>query len=251
LWIQNEIEKNIQGDLLEDLKSVQKGGEFIDQFKYELILQDVISKLHVLFFFLKNRNCDNEFVQDLRLFITKLATIVHWAGNRTSKRLVLLHILRSPGIGLWGANLLRFDIPKLWTNEYMDNYLICLQAFLGPIEELEELLGEKANELKSLKDEMYNLQEDEWVVLDEIFGSNQALSSSVLLLDSDYTMLIAQFDLKNMFEYFIEHFIGQAKGITIDGDDAFRADQRMSINFGDSLIKVFAVSHRFFLILSR
>ncbi|KAI8918697.1 hypothetical protein BC831DRAFT_482891 [Entophlyctis helioformis] len=116
------------------------------------------------------------FVKDVRVIIR--------AGGPLAHREVLLHALRCRGIGAWGSHF-----------QWAKHYLASLRAFLGPVEELEELEVQQSTNLKRLE------VEDEWVVVDETLFSPPPPRS----------VLLCQFNVHHAQQSFVlPHLNGQS-----------------------------------------
>jgi hypothetical protein len=238
VWIQNEISKTITPEFRLMLKEKQRTQGSYNFTIYKTELQIISGFIDSLFLFVQDPS--KEFVQDVQNWIINLSMIIYHSENITLQRRLLLHILRTPGISPWGL-LIKFEIPKHNSKDQINNYLICLQAFLGPVEELEELLGQKQNELKIINQEMYRLESEEWIVVDDEIFNTRNNFMSILLKDLDYSMLVCQFNLANYFEYVLQVYILDAKNL----------EPSKNVEFGDLVMKAFAIAHRFFIIFSR
>jgi molybdopterin converting factor small subunit len=237
LEIQKRLNQSLPQDLFQLIKLMEsKPNQIIDFSPYITELDQLLKYLDTFFFFeRKSVSVSNSpvFQADLRNWITQLCTILNWSGSFAYGRRIMLHILRSPGVGAWGSNLFTWTLPNVLTDVYLNHYLLCLEAFLGPVEELEELLGQQEEEKKTVKKQMQELETDNWIVVDDDEFLTSKESNTTLLHEADYIALFPQFNVPVLFEFFVRTYTLQAMNV-----------HGTSIQFGNEIIKTFAIAHR-------
>ncbi|KAH6577454.1 hypothetical protein BASA62_000881 [Batrachochytrium salamandrivorans] len=146
------------------------------------------------------------FRKDLRSWISYVAAVVIRLGGPSAHREILLHAIRCPGIGNWGAYLIQWPLPKKWTSIWIKQYLVSLCTFVGAIEELEETEAQKASDVAYVNASLRRLEvEDEWVVIDQHLFSPPSPRTVVFLREDDYMRILSQFNLFSMFESLMFH----------------------------------------------
>lgn len=177
LWIQNYIDESLTGKfgefLVQSQASKTQFGENLVQFAS--VIQKLLRMIDVLFYFEQRKRDTNLppqptfFQKDIRGWIVHIYTCLYWAGSYSHHRHLLLHILRTPGIGQWAPMLVQFPAPLAYSQEYMDHYLICLGAFFGPVEELQEQLATTDLQKSMLRLSLKTLQDEgDWIVVPEV-----------------------------------------------------------------------------------
>nr|KAJ3421393.1 hypothetical protein HK105_003672 [Polyrhizophydium stewartii] len=150
------------------------------------------------------------FTKDVRAWIAFIVAVVIRCGGPVAHRHILLHVLRCPGIGSWGAHFVQWPLPQRWTEAWATQYVVALRALLGPIEELEEAEAHRVSEMAFVRANLKRLEvEDEWVVVDEQLFIPSAPRSVVCLSEDDYIRLFRQFNLPAVFENLIFHCIAE------------------------------------------
>ena len=186
------------------------------------------------------------FRKDVESWIFQIAGSLHYCRHQPSNRKVLLHLLRTPGIGGWGATLLHFPLPSSFTTDYLDNFLVCLQAFLGPIEEMEDILGPKRTEFAMVRENMYKMEHNQqWVVIeDSIFDvPPPAIQSSILLLQSDYMSLLRQFNAIEVLRFFLRYYFAKVNSMNEPFSSQVVGNILMTgISLAHAIFKIFARS---------
>jgi hypothetical protein len=237
LEIQKLFNQSLPNELFQLVKQMELNpNRIIDFNPYVTELEQLLTYVDTLFFFeRKNTSILTSalFQADVRNWITQLCTILSWTGSFIYGRRIMLHILRTPGIGGWGSTLISWMPPNVLTDVYLNHYLLCLQAFLGPVEELEELLGQQQEEKKTAMKEMQQLETDNWIVVDDDEFLTSKCTNMTLLHEADYIALLPQFNVPALFEYFIRSHSLEAMNF-----------QSASVQYGNQIIKAFAIAHR-------
>ena len=204
-----------------------------------------MESLDVLFVFERKRTAhDATFYKDIHEWISLLAGCIFRTGNISLNRRVLLHILRTNGIASWGASLVSFPLPVTFSEVFLDNFLVSLKAFLGPIEELEELLGPKRREETLQRESIQRAEGEKWIVVEDgLFNNpNSKIPNSIILLEQDYIALLGQFNLISSFRYFVRYYFLESIGLK--GDFS-------TVLYGNLIMKAFSIAHQISSILSR
>ena len=184
----------------------------------------------------------SSFENNLRTWISHLATCLLRIGNFFHHRHLLLHILRTPGIGTWGSSFVQWPIPYLYSSDFIDHYLVSFGAFLGPIDELDEQLKNHDLKKQMMKMSLKAFHDEgDWIVVPDVqfdFSSRDD-SRLVLLEEDDYICIFRQFRLPEIVEFFFSYHI------SIYRNNVSCAD------FESSLILAFAFANRVFNFLER
>ena len=142
------------------------------------------------------------FIRDIRGWIIYLASALLLNHDHDSNRFLLLHALRSPGISLWGINLIQFtghsSAIERSSDTWWDEYITGLNALLSPIEELKEKVENLELENKRLNERLKVLENEEWVVVEEGMQKNRHITS-ITLSEDDYIAILDQFDIPTSY----------------------------------------------------
>eukprot|EP00842_Homolaphlyctis_polyrhiza_P003340 jgi/Hompol1/4006/HPOL_003430-RA len=151
------------------------------------------------------------FVKDVRNWITYIAAILIRSGGPIVHREILLHLLRCPNIGSWGAHFIQWPIPSNWSEAFANHFLTSLRIFLGPVEEVEEAEVHRASEVAFTRANLKRLEsEDEWIVVDENLFIPPSPRYVVCLSENDYLHLFRQFNLAALFESLVFQCVNDA-----------------------------------------
>ena len=230
----------LSAEVKEQLKLAQSEGTFLVS-QNDTELKEIMKSLDVLFVFERKRSFqekyESNFQESIHNWISLLAGCIFRTGNILLNRRALLHILRTNGISKWGTALINFPQPRTFSEVFVDNYLISLKAFLGPIEELEELLGPKRLEEIHEKQSIKSNEGGKWIVVDEgIFKpSFSSVPNSIILTEEDYIGLLRQFDVISKFQYFVSFYFLESVSLT---------DPFTSIAVGNLIMKGFSIAHQ-------
>ena len=82
----------------------------------------------------KDSNVASSFVRNLRGWITYAISALLQVASFREHRFILLHLIRSPGIGEWGAYFLQFEKLEKWTEHHVDDFLVMLKLLVWPLE---------------------------------------------------------------------------------------------------------------------
>ena len=169
----------------------------------------------VLFDFLKLENIDkdlsqnNAFINDCKTWLSHIIACLIGSFSFNDSRMVLLHVLRTKGIGGWGLFFIQWNDSYGWDEDTLEHYVISLTCLLSPIEELESRIKSKLESIAYLEEQLKMLEREDWIVVhDDDLPSEAALKrsnsrislKSIILLENDYLGLLAQFKLKSIFE---------------------------------------------------
>ncbi|KAJ3269380.1 hypothetical protein HDV01_001455 [Terramyces sp. JEL0728] len=274
-WIRNHIDEALDGEFGNYINSIQNSKNFnVLQVNSLVQQEEILHMIDVLFVFeraqdmsaskdlsssrrdslseepksipdqKKDKETLNElsagtFKNNIREWTILLATAMYLTGQYFHHRHLLLHYLRTPGIHVWGSMLLQYPVQIHYSESFMDHYLVCLAALLGPIEEIEELLAPKFLQQEMVAQEMKKLENDLWIVVDEEFKKqNTNAPKTIILSEDDYLALIRQFNIVAQFNHFVTHYFTLALNSN-------------SVGMGNLLMKGFAVAHNIFTIIVR
>ncbi|KAJ3302970.1 Ectopic P granules protein 5 [Kappamyces sp. JEL0829] len=247
LWITNHINELLLGDFGSAVLLAQKSNTpGIDTAKFSAVLESLAGLMDTLFFYERKESTKEDsmalYRADLRTWILRIATCLYWSGNSYLNRRTLLQVLRTNGVSSWGTSLIEFPIPKEFSESYVDNYLVSLKALLGPIEELEELLGPKRQEEGIARETIKRIEGEQWVVVeDDLFGNPATkIPFSIYLQEGDYLALLGQFNVLAVFRELMGHYFGLVS-----------LPQYSSVANGNTIMKGVSIAHQMFLILSR
>jgi hypothetical protein len=169
----------------------------------------------VLFEFLKVENYEkdisqnNAFIRDCKMWVTHVITGLMGSFSFLDSRIILLHMLRTKGIGDWGLCFIQWNDSYDWNEDVLEHYLISLTCLLSPVEELESRMKSKLEAIAFLEEELKKLEREDWIVVHEddlpedasLQNSNSRLNlKTIILYESDYLGILSQFRLKNVFE---------------------------------------------------
>ncbi|RKO88909.1 hypothetical protein BDK51DRAFT_52300, partial [Blyttiomyces helicus] len=180
------------------------------------------------------------FIRDVRGWITHLLSALLKHADPLDHRFILLHVLRTPGIGAWGAGFIQWPIPTVWSDDHLDHYLVALAALLGPVEEKEEELESRELDYAHLREMLKKLEESDWVVVDDSETSRRK-HSPAFLLEDDYIAVMEQMSIVGMFHFFLNAY-------TSSYTDEMRATLHESAD--QRLLRLFAISTRFLKIIT-
>ena len=249
IWIKHHLSTIMDGDFANCLSKVQnKAVQIIDLGRHQKELSRLMSILNTLFFFETKKGgseyeADKQFIYEVRKWISFVCIAVNLSGHQSFNRRVLLHILRTPGVGQWGASMVLFPTPVVFSEIELYHYAVCLKAFLGPVQELEELLEAHEMEKTVLKVDLKRLESEDWIVIDEeIFNVNMIPDMKVvLLMESDYEALICQFNVLQNFQFYFSRLLSKSKELGVSS----------SLAFGDAFMKAISVCYHFIGIIAR
>ncbi|KAJ3317662.1 hypothetical protein HDV06_001319 [Boothiomyces sp. JEL0866] len=275
-WIRNHIDEALDGEFGSYINSIQNSRNYETLQANCLVQQEeIMHMIDVLFVFERaqdmsaskdfassnketsledtkagiegkspDKEISNEFIPSnfkivVREWIILLATSIYLTGQYFHHRHLLLHYLRTPGINAWGSILLQYPVQIHFSESFMDHYLVCISALLGPIEEIEELLAPKLLQQEMIAQDMKKLENDLWIVVDEEFKKQSInMPKTIILSEDDYLALIRQFNIVGQFNHFVSHFFSLAANSN-------------SVGMGNLVMKGFAVAHNIFSILTR
>ncbi|KAI9209867.1 uncharacterized protein BJ171DRAFT_485419 [Polychytrium aggregatum] len=182
------------------------------------------------------------FLKDVRGWITHIVGALLRVARPIDHRFLLLHALRCKGVGQWGAGFIQWHIPTPWIDDYWDNYLATLYGFLGPVEELEE--QRQTHELEEFQfiQKLKKLEESDWVVVIQSEYDPDAPRFLVTnLSEDDYLSLLHQFKICEFYSVFVQTCLGR-----------YLSDVDANLPSASShLMRLFAVSNRYMIILTR
>ncbi|KAJ3252035.1 hypothetical protein HK103_001872 [Boothiomyces macroporosus] len=227
-WIRNHIDEALDGEFGNYINSIQNSNHFETLQANCLVQQEeIMHMIDVLFVFERAQDMSSSkdlassskdgmeekvqtepaspekdslngvipsnFKTVVREWIILLATSIYLTGQYFHHRHLLLHYLRTPGIFSWGSVLLQYPVQIHYSESFMDHYLVCISALLGPIEEIEELLAPKLLQQELIAQDMKKLENDLWIVVDEEF-KKQTMNApkTIILSEDDYLALIRQ-----------------------------------------------------------
>ncbi|KAJ1544489.1 hypothetical protein HK405_008596, partial [Cladochytrium tenue] len=205
LWVQNYIDGFLSAGAGRAVGSNPAGAETLRHC------------LDVLFFFERRwRETDEAaeardegeasgFLRDVRGWITHLISALLEVATLRDHRYILLHVLRTAGIGAWGRGFVQWHPPTVWSSDFLDHYLTALHAFLGPVEELEEEVHLRDVEKAFVKEDLRRLNETDWVVVDEAeVGAPSRTLAVTILSEDDYLALFGQFNPQAVYMSFLK-----------------------------------------------
>ena len=247
IWIDNHLNAVFVGELSEILnKKQKKSSQIIDFAKYETQFKSAIDKINTLFIFetrgsISNAESDKRLLGNIRNWITQLSVAISLSGYQAYVRRVLLYILRTPGVGAWSSPVFYFELPTTFSEVNLSHYLICLKAFLGPVQELQELLESREIDKVVEKFGLKELESEDWIVVDDVFTTNSTELKVVLLKENDYEVLIKQFNIIPILRFFLENLFTVVEGIGITA----------SLECGAAVMKLVSVCYHFIRIIFR
>jgi hypothetical protein len=179
LWIQTYIDQHLYGEFGNLVMQRQSNRSFFGErfSQYGAHVKHLTRMLDILFHFEQVKHGSDTvqstfFQKDVRGWIVHLATCLIFAGGFDNHRHLLLHVLRTPGIGQWAPALVQFPTLNVYSQPYFDHYLVSLGAFLGPVKELEEQLQTHDLQKSVMRTSLKTLaDEGEWIVVPEIVFS--------------------------------------------------------------------------------
>ncbi|KAJ3394088.1 hypothetical protein HDU84_000116 [Entophlyctis sp. JEL0112] len=239
LWIQSFIDEALCEIDEEYLATSSVQSENIDKLK---------SFLDVLFYFERPKGIDSNFsvkkpsdstafVRDVRGWISHIVGFFNKVAKDHHSH-VLQHVLRCPGVGLWGSWFIQWHPPTslVWSDAFLDRFLSEVHFFLSPLEELRKHQSVKDIEHEYLVESYKVLEEkEEWIVVEEseIADLDTVKAQLTFLSDEDYSVFFNQFNFDAMYYSFVESQIYLFKGGT--GKKKWERDRL--------LLRIFAVTH--------
>lgn len=157
----------------------------------------------------KNLSQNNVFIKDCKMWLTYVIATLSGSFSFVDYRIILLHVLRTKGIGTWGVIFIQWNDSYDWNDDVLEHYLISLTCLLSPVEELESKVKSKLESIAFLEEQLQKLEREDWIVVHEddlpddvTFkrSASHATLKSIILLESDYLGLVSQFRVKDVFE---------------------------------------------------
>ncbi|KAI8852712.1 hypothetical protein BC829DRAFT_440570 [Chytridium lagenaria] len=232
LWIQNHIDESLSSLVGEEAEARLRRKEAFSDIEKETLKHF----LDVLFFFERKsffrtndegvpdsdagEVCATPFVKDVRGWITHLMSAFLSRATLEDQRYILLHYLRTEGIGRWGASFIQWPLPKPWTETYLSHYLTVLNAVLSPVEEVEEVLKVKQFEIAEIRDGLKLLEDLDWIVVDDRDVEEELSPVKATILDEDdYLALLDQLNTMPIYiSYLQEALSGQIHSFSVETD---------------------------------
>ncbi|KAJ3207928.1 hypothetical protein HDU67_007123 [Dinochytrium kinnereticum] len=229
LWIQNHID-----EFLSSIASEEAEARFKKKMSLEVADSDALKHFIDILFFFERKSfyrtteeengkdaadvCATPFVKDVRGWITHLLSAFLSRASLEDQRYILLHYLRTEGIGRWGASFIQWPLPRPWTEIYLSHYLTVLHAVLSPIEEIEQALKVKEFEIAQIRDSLKLLEDLDWIVIDEDDIEEELSPLKATILDEDdYLALLDQLNTMPIFiSYLQEALSGQIHMFSVD-----------------------------------
>ncbi|KAI8901973.1 hypothetical protein BC833DRAFT_575226 [Globomyces pollinis-pini] len=244
-WITNYIDELLWGDFSESISTIQalKTYNQLPNMQFYEKCSTLLPLLDSLFIFERRSYLlGDRFATSLHNWICKIANCINVVGTFEHQRHILFHVLRTPGVGKWGASLVQWRIPDQFDEPFLNNYILFLRALLGPLSELEEVLTPKLLEEREQIELMKNLEDEQWIVIeDAIFQPfSSTVPKPISLSPDDFQIIFQQFGVTTVFQSTIQNFDHLVKGLNQNSSD-----------YGNAVMKLFSIGHRLFIILAR
>jgi len=84
--------------------------------------------------YLDENQTASSFLRNIRGWIAYLVSALLKVASSKDHQFLLLHLIRSPGIGEWGARFLQFEKLENWSEHHVNNFLVMLNILVWPFE---------------------------------------------------------------------------------------------------------------------
>lgn len=217
------------------------------------------------------------FTRDIRGWITHIASFLLLKRPLEYNVYILLHCLRTPGIGTWGSSFVQWSMERYYQSGLfftmagfenmkpglkmvypIECYLLSLKYLFSSLLEKEEqrqlYLFEKLHIRESLKHLEKN---SDWIVLDDdqlkqdVNYKSKDPIEVLVLTDQDYLSLLNQFSLEETWDHIIQHWKGRLVPYIAARYSAGASDTGLSNEMVAGILEIFAQYTHFVGILSR